>query len=100
MCDWTGQELLEWLQAFRGFRRTRTYKQLFRLPKPEPDSLTGYLWVGTGRWVEKSYRTEVGPLFSIPGDKSTTPDALERWSKWLSRIQGKPPPLPARRKSA
>ncbi len=62
MCDWSGQELLEWLQAFRGFRRTRTYKQLFRLPKPEPDSLAGYLWVGTGKWVEKGYRTEVGPF--------------------------------------
>ncbi len=86
--------------GLRGFRRTRTYKQLFRLPKPEPDSLAGYLWVGTGKWVEKGYRTEVGPLFSIPGDKSITPDHLERWLKWLSRIQGKPPPLTRRVKSA
>ncbi len=92
MCDWTGQELLEWLTAFRGFRRTRTYKQLFRLAKPEPDSLSGYIWVGTGKWVEKSYRTEVGPLFSIPGDKSTTPDALERYFKFLSRLKPHPPP--------
>ncbi len=95
MCDWTGQELLEWLTAFRGFRRTRTYRALYRLAKPARDDLTGYVWVGKGNWVATGFRVWLGPLFSIPGDKSTTPDALERYYKHL-RPDRRPPKPPDR----
>jgi hypothetical protein len=100
MVDWTGEELLEWLKAFRGFRRTRTYRALYRLEKPPKDSMSGYLWVGQGRWVNSGWQLTVGPLDSIPGDKSTTPDALERWNRWLSRLVPQPRPPPRREKSA
>jgi hypothetical protein len=93
MSEWTGEELLEWLLAFRGFRRTRTYRALYRLAKPAKDSLAGYLWVGKGEYLVTGWRLELGPLSSIPGDKSTTPDALERWNKWLRGL--KPPDIPA-----
>lgn len=92
MCDWTGEELLEWLTAFRGFRRTRTYRALYRLAKPAKDSLVGYLWLGKGEWVNSGWRIRLGPLDSIPGDKSTTPDALERFQKFLGTWR--PPPRP------
>ncbi len=95
MCDWTGAELLEWLTAFRGFRRTRTYRALYRLAKPAKDDLAGYLWVGKGTYEATGFRVWLGPLFSIPGDKSTTPDHLERWQKW---VRGLKPPDPPPRK--
>lgn len=70
MLEWTGAELLEWLRAMRGFRRTRTYGCLFRLKKPEAEDLGQVIWLGTGHYDGREYRKRSALLDSITEDKS------------------------------
>jgi len=70
MLEWTGAELLEWLRAMRGFRRTRTYGCLFRLKKPEPEDLGQVIWLGRGSHDGSRYRWDSVLLKSITEDKS------------------------------
>lgn len=71
MLQWTGAELLEWLRAMRGFRRTRTYGCLFRLKKPKPEDLGQIVWLGRGEHDGSRYRWGSALLKSITEDKST-----------------------------
>jgi hypothetical protein len=71
MLEWTGAELLEWLRAMRGFRRTRTYGCLFRLKKPKAQDLGQIVWLGRLDYGEGRYRLSSALLESIPEDKST-----------------------------
>lgn len=71
MLEWTGAELLEWLRAMRGFRRTRTYGCLFRLKRPEPDELGQVIWLGWGHYDGREYRQRSALLDSITEDKSS-----------------------------
>jgi hypothetical protein len=70
MLEWTGAELLEWLRAMRGFRRTRTYGCLFRLPKPKAEDLGQIIWLGPIAHDGDRYRASAGLLNSITEDKS------------------------------
>ena len=71
MLQWTGRELLEWVRAMRGFRRTRTYGCLFRLPKPKAEDLGQTIWLGRGEHDGSRYRWGSILLKSITEDKST-----------------------------
>lgn len=79
MLEWTGAELLEWLRAMRGFRRTRTYGCLFRLKKPKAEDLGQIIWLGRVDYRAGRYRLSSALLDSIPEDKSMGLSAAERW---------------------
>lgn len=71
MLEWTGAELLEWLRAMRGFRRTRTYGCLYKLPKPKAEDLGQITWLGPVAHDGNRYRLSSTLLESITEDKST-----------------------------
>lgn len=89
MLEWTGLELREWLEAFHGFRRTRTYGVLYRLPDPEPD-LGPIVWLGRVSFERGRYVHHIPLLDSIPEDKSLHLSPLERFKKLCRQM--KPPP--------
>lgn len=73
MLEWTGAELLEWMRAHRGFRRTRSYGCLFKVEKPKPEDDGPIVWLGTftSRGGGRGYNVHSTLLRSIPEDKST-----------------------------
>lgn len=79
MLEWTGKELLEWLLAMRGFRRTRTYGCLYKLKKPEPEDLGQIVWIGRVDHNGQRYSLSSALLNSIPEDKSAGLSPQERW---------------------
>ena len=80
MLEWTGAELLEWLRAMRGFRRTRTYGCLFRLKKPKAEEDLGQIiWLGRIDYQSGRYRLSSALLGSIPEDKFPGRTPRERW---------------------
>lgn len=87
MLEWTGSELLEWLRAMRGFRRTRTYGCLFRLKRPEPEDLGQIIWLGRIDHDGTSYKLSSRLLNSIPEDKSTGLSAIERWQTLMRELK-------------
>ncbi len=89
MCEWTGDELLEWDCAMHGLRRTRSYGKLYGLGKPEHDPSHPQTWLAYLNYEPSGYvitrrahdlamhvdlllRDEHFDLFLIRGDKSTT----------------------------
>jgi hypothetical protein len=46
MVEWSASEWLEWWRAHRGFRRTRTSGVLYKVGKPPPQDLDGFIPVG------------------------------------------------------
>ena len=89
MLEWTGPELTEWLCAMHGFRRTRTYGVLYRLPKPQPD-VGPIVWLGRVSWERGRYVHAIPLLDSIPEDKSLYPTPLSRYLRLIQRLK----PLP------
>jgi len=79
MLEWSGEELLEWLKAMRGFRRTRTYGCLFRLKKPKAEDLGQIVWLGRVDMATDRYRLSSTLLDSIPEDKFSGRDLRERY---------------------
>lgn len=79
MLEWTDGELLEWLRAMKGFRRTRTYGALYGAPPLEKEDLGPILWIGTVSFSGDRYRCRLPLLGSIPEDKFTGLSATERW---------------------
>jgi hypothetical protein len=94
--DWSDDAILEWLEAFRRFRRTRTYGQLYRLPKPAQLELWQFVHLGLITWhgSSRGYVARFPLLDSIPGDKSTSP--AERWEALKALLRGRGPPAVAR----
>jgi hypothetical protein len=92
MMAWSAGELCEWLLAFHGFRRTRSYGSLYGAPKPAPAALEEFVWVGYVRLQAGAYRLKLRLLDSIPEDKSPTATALEKWHRWRAML--KPGPAP------
>jgi hypothetical protein len=87
MLEWSGRELLEWMLAMRGFRRTRTYGRLFRLPKPEAEDLGQIVWLGRVDHNGQGYSLSSRLLNSIPEDKSTGLTPMERWLALLQSLK-------------
>lgn len=83
MLEWTGAELLEWLRAMRGFRRTRTYGCLFRLKKPPKEDLGQIVWLGRLDYEGGRYHVRSALLESIPEDKSSGQSVTERYVSML-----------------
>ena len=85
MLQWTGAELLEWLLAMRGFRRTRTYGCLFRLKKPKAEDLGQIVWLGRLDYEGGRYRVRSALLESIPEDKSS---GLSGVAAYIAMLRG------------
>ena len=85
MLEWTGSELLEWLRAMRGFRRTRTYGCLFRLPKPKAEDLGQIIWLGPVSHDGSRYRVSSALLESITEDKSS---GLKGPAAYIAMLRG------------
>jgi hypothetical protein len=93
MTEWTAAEWLEWWDAHKRFRRTRSYGCLYKIGKPAAQSTLGFVHVG---W----FATYRGRLFfrsalldSIQGDNSAPPIpplTLEE----LAKCRGPPPTGP------
>jgi hypothetical protein len=79
MLEWSPAELVEWLRAMHGFRRTRTYGVLYKLEKPEPEEQGPIIFLGTVSMVGGRYVHRCSLLDSIPEDKSLGLSASERW---------------------
>lgn len=97
MIEWTPREWLEWWESHRRRRRTRTYRSLYGLPKPpkpdyskaRPVAIGTRQWIdGRERWVERS--ALLAPLEFIPGDKSTTPNVIDRFKRAFEHLLGPP----------
>lgn len=99
MTEWTAAEWLEWWDAHQRFRRTRSYGELFKVGKPEPQSMQGFHVVG---W----FATYRGRLFfgsrlldSIQGDNYGR--AIPRLSlEELEKCRGPPSTGPPFQQSA
>lgn len=87
MLEWSARELAEWLEAFHGFRRTRSYGELYGLQDPDPEDLGPIAWLGTVRLVGGVYVHRLHLLDSIPGDKSAPFDALRAWEMYRRRFR-------------
>lgn len=90
MLEWTAEEFLEWWYAHKRFRRSRGYGCLYKLKKPEPESLDAFEAVGTATREGTRLVRRFTLLESIPGDKSTTPDHRERLKAHLRKVLGDP----------
>jgi hypothetical protein len=90
LIEWTAGEFLEWWRAHKRFRRSRTYRLLFGLPKPAKLEQTGVIWIARG-WREAfGFRERCPLLESIPGDKSTPEATLNSWKVAMQKILGPP----------
>ncbi len=93
MLEWRPAELLEWLLAMRGFRRTRGYGCLHGIKAPESDGLGQIVWIGRVRYQGGVFRLLSSLLDSIPEDKSPTGEKrshAERWRIFLKRTVPRP----------
>jgi hypothetical protein len=76
MTEWEDPELLEWLRAMHGFRRTRAYGVLYGLETPEPEPLGQVVWLGSVSLVRGRYGVRCRLLDLIQEDKSRGGDRL------------------------
>lgn len=87
MIEWTAGEFLEWWNAHRGLRRTRTFGCLYKVPKPEKVDTSGAVWIGSHVYDGTRFVQRSALLGSIPGDKSTPENIRkaikEAWCKLL-----------------
>jgi hypothetical protein len=86
MLEWTGEELIEWVNAMRGFRRTRAYGAFYGLQEPEPEEVGPIVWVGTVSMRGGRYVCRLPLLDSIPEDKFSGLSAAERWQALMKAL--------------
>lgn len=104
MLQWSALELAEWLHAFHGFRRTRSYGVLYNLERPQLEGLGAVAWLGRITWRAGRYWHRLVLLNSIPEDKSaldTGPqDRRTAWQRFKHRLKldqvGPLPPITTR----
>lgn len=90
MTEWTAAEWLEWWNAHQRFRRTRTNGCLYKLPKPEKESLSDFRAVATVHFRKGRYWECSSLVRSILGDKSVTPDTRDVYRAACRRVIGPP----------
>lgn len=91
MLAWAGVELAEWLRAFHGFRRTRSYGLLYGVKRPESEGLGVIAWLGRIVWQAGRYCHRLALLDSIPEDKSAADvgplDRRTSWQRFRHRLR-------------
>lgn len=92
MTEWTAAEWIEWWNAHRGLRRTRTFGCLFKAPKPEKLDTAGAIHTHSDVYDHQHRRfVRRSPLLeSIPGDKSTPEKIVESWKAAWMKLLGPP----------
>lgn len=92
--EWTDAEIVEWIRAFKRFRRARTYGALFRLPKADKLDLGAFVHVAVARWSRAAgrFRLRFPLLDSIPGDKSVP--VHDRVAAFFAFLRGHGPAPP------
>ncbi len=86
MLEWNRAELVEWLRAMHGFRRTRSYGALYGLDAPEREDHGQIVWLGTVALVRGVYRHRCTLLDSIPEDKYPGLSGVERWQALMRAL--------------
>lgn len=89
MIHWTAAEWLEWWQAVKGRRRTRTYGELYGLNLDVDPPEGAWVTIGKGHWAGIGFEARFELLECIPGDKSIRNIAL-RYRKWLAEMSHPP----------
>lgn len=79
MLEWRPGELLEWLRAMKGFRRTRAYGALYGATAAEAEDMGPVLWIGRVELLRGRYIARIPLLGSIPEDKFSGRTHAERW---------------------
>ena len=90
MLEWTPDELLEWLRAMHGFRRTRAYGAMYGLDEPEAEELGAVVWVGTVSLQGGRYKHRLTLLDSIPEDKFSGLAPADRWRAMIQALMPRP----------
>jgi hypothetical protein len=78
LTEWPIERFIEWWEAGKGFRRTRSYGALFKVSAPPKRSLDGVTWVGrinyneaTGEYETRAFsKGEAASINLIPGHNS------------------------------
>lgn len=90
MLAWSGLELREWLEAMHGFRRTRTYGELYGLEAPGPEDPGPIAWLGLVQQLEEGGRARyvhrLALIDSIPEDKSRPGCLLSAYQQLRRRV--------------
>lgn len=84
MLEWRPGELVEWLRAMRGFRRTRAYGALYGAKAPEAEDQGPIVWLWRVGLVAGRYVATSALLKSIPEDKSGGAPPLEALRRQLA----------------
>lgn len=98
LLEWPPERFSEWWEAGLGFRRTRSYGELFKVKKPKPEPLEGVEWVGRVTFDHEAgaYRVRVGGFIDlIPGHNSGNRGAGESTSSGPEPPGGVGPPSSA-----
>lgn len=73
MDEWKPECWFEWYQANKGFRRTRSYGELYNTPEPEIEELAvhafGFVKLDTGDSARFRYELSTPSIDLIPADK-------------------------------
>ena len=90
MIEWPARAWAEWWEAQQGFRRTRTYGRLYRIPKLDADKLDlrDVQWLGKVFFDGDYYRVDL-----ILEDNSTTPNQLSPDNAVIVGPSGADPPF-------
>ncbi len=91
MVEWTADEFLEWWSAQTGFRRTRTYGCLYRLPAPAEEEPSTVQWLGRVRWDPASGVYAVGLIRADNFPVSPPPPDPEPPDNWPDLSAGPDP---------
>ena len=91
MVEWSALEALEYFRAHQRFRRSRTYRELYGIPKPPPVDRGAVQFHGRlSRIAAGGYKLWLSLVESIPGDKSTDENIREGLQKLVRRTFGDP----------
>jgi len=79
MLEWSDAELYEFIYAMKGFRRTRSYGELYKIKKPEREELGEIIHIGQLRAIGGAIVARCALLESIPGDNFPGMSGADRW---------------------
>ncbi len=71
LVDWSPALFVEWSEAHQGFRRTRTYGDLYgsKVPRPVPTTIEDVDWYGVMSCAPDRFYAQIPLIDLIPGDK-------------------------------
>ena len=89
LTDWPAESFVEWSRAHKRFRRTRTYGELYNVPKPDPRTLDDVTWHGAVHCAPDRFFAQVPLIDLIPAYKLAT-DSTDNQATGPPRPWGAP----------